>query len=110
MREYGNDTLTEITYLTLLAFYKPNHGYGVMQFLGEHTNGRVKPGAGTLYGAINSLIKKEWIVLYEQEERKKIYVITELGKRAVKCEVERLKQSYLLGKQFMDGGCGDEDI
>lgn len=52
----GDETLTEITYLVLLAFYRPNHGYGVMQFLEEHTKGRVKPGAGTLYGAINSLV------------------------------------------------------
>ncbi len=46
----------------------------------------------------------------EQEERKKIYVITELGKQAVRREIERLKQSYLLGKELMDGGYGDEDI
>lgn len=58
MREYGDETLTEITYLVLLAFYKPNHGYGVMQFLDKYTSGKVKPGAGTLYGIINTLKKK----------------------------------------------------
>ena len=45
MRECGNEILTEISYLVLLAFCSPNHGYGVMQFLEEHTEGRVKPGA-----------------------------------------------------------------
>ena len=45
MRECGNEILTEISYLVLMAFCSPNHGYGVMQFLEEHTEGRVKPGA-----------------------------------------------------------------
>lgn len=44
MHEYGNETLTEISYLVLLALYQPNHGYGIMQFLNTHTEGRVKPG------------------------------------------------------------------
>lgn len=42
MHEYGNETLTEISYLVLLALYQPNHGYGIMQFLNTHTEGRVK--------------------------------------------------------------------
>lgn len=52
MRECGNEILTEISYLVLLAFCSPNHGYGVMQFLEEHTEGRVKPGGrNTLRGS-----------------------------------------------------------
>lgn len=104
MRECGDETLTEITYLVLLAFYRPNHGYGVMQFLEEHTKGRVKPGAGTLYGAINSLVKKEWIKPYAQEDRKKIYLITDLGKIILEKEVMRLRQNYTLGNQTIYGG------
>lgn len=33
--------LTETAFLVLLAMYTPNHGYGVMQFVEEKTNGRV---------------------------------------------------------------------
>ena len=41
MHEYGSETLTEISYLVLLSLYHPNHGYGIMRFLEEHTDGRV---------------------------------------------------------------------
>ena len=104
MRECGNETLTEISYLVLLAFYRPNHGYGVMQFLEECTHGRVRPGAGTLYGAVNSLIKKGWIALYDRDERKKTYLITDKGKEILEKEVGRLKQNLILGQQIMKGG------
>lgn len=98
MHEYGNETLTEISYLVLLALYHPNHGYGIMQFLDVHTGGRVKPGAGTLYGAINLLEKKGWISLITQENRKKIYQITEEGKQILHREIQRLEENSRLGK------------
>lgn len=103
MRECGNETLTEVTYLILLAFYRPNHGYGVLQFLDKYTEGRVKPGAGTLYGAINSLLKKEWIALYNQDDRKKTYLITETGRSILERELKRLHQNYTLGQKIMNG-------
>ena len=53
--------LTETTLLVLLALYRPNHGYGVSQFVVQETGGRVKLGAGTLYGAIDNLSRKKWI-------------------------------------------------
>lgn len=103
MREYGNEALTETTFLVLLSFTKPNHGYGVMQFLDEHTNGRVKPGAGTLYGIVNTLYKKGDIELYSEDNRKKIYLITEKGKEILKKEIVRLESNVKLGKKIMSG-------
>ena len=47
--------LTEVTFYILLSLYMPKHGYAVMQFIEEKTNGRLSLGAGTLYGALNSL-------------------------------------------------------
>lgn len=108
MHEYGDQTLTEISYLVLLSLYHPNHGYGVLQFLDEHTGGRVKPGAGTLYGAINQLEKKGWISLIAQENRRKVYQTTEEGNRILQKEIQRLKGNYLLGEtivnETMEGG------
>ena len=53
--------LTEVTFYILLSLYTPKHGYAVMQFIEEKTGGRLSLGAGTLYGALNSLQEKEWI-------------------------------------------------
>ena len=73
--------LTEVTFYILLSLYTPKHGYAVMQFIEEKTGGRLSLGAGTLYGALNSLQEKEWIKpCGDCEGRKKEYIITSLGK------------------------------
>nr|WP_288828786.1 PadR family transcriptional regulator [uncultured Clostridium sp.] len=98
---------TETTLLILLALYTTNHGYGIMQFVKEKTNGRVDLGAGTLYGAINTLGKKGWIEKVQTtEEGKKIYIITEMGKEIVNKEIERLKEILLLAYNII----GDVDF
>ena len=57
--------LTEVTFYILLSLYSPKHGYAVMQFIEEKTGGRLSLGAGTLYGALNSMQEKGWIELSE---------------------------------------------
>ncbi|MFA9379587.1 MAG: PadR family transcriptional regulator [Acetanaerobacterium sp.] len=86
--------LTETTLLVLLAVYQPNHGYGIMQFIEKETGGRVVLGAGTLYGAINALVKKKWITPFgvEADSRKKDYVITDEGKQKVTEETKRMDE------------------
>lgn len=86
--------LTETTLLVLLAVYKLNYGYGIMQFIEKETGGRVVLGAGTLYGAINAAVKKKWIILFKSEadSRKKEYVITDAGKQKVSEELKRMSE------------------
>lgn len=86
--------LTETTLLVLLALYQPNHGYGVSQFVVRETGGRVKLGAGTLYGAIDNLSRKKWITPLKDEgsTRRKEYVITDLGRQMVAGELSRLNE------------------
>ena len=62
--------LTEVTFYILLSLYAPKHGYAVMQFIEEKTGGRLSLGAGTLYGALNSLQEKKWIKPCRSEERR----------------------------------------
>jgi len=84
--------LTETTLLVLLALYEPRHGYGINKFIEEKTDGRVSLGAGTLYNALDTLVKKQWIIPCGEDSRKKDYVITDDGKRIVDVEKARLKQ------------------
>ena len=87
--------MTESIFYILLAVRKPNHGYGIIQEVERLTGGRVTMGAGTLYGAIQTLEKKGWIAMYSQEQesrKKKEYQITEVGKEAFRAETERLKE------------------
>lgn len=93
--------LTEVTLYILLALYNHNHGYGIMQFVEEKTNGRLILGAGTLYGAINTLVDKKWIQLVSEEKKKKNYLITELGKEIVSKELKRLNDVLELANQVV---------
>ena len=87
--------LTESIFYIMLALRKPNHGYGIIQEIQELTNNRINMGAGTLYGAIQSLEQKGWIAIYSEEEasrKKKEYILTDLGKDVLKIEIARLKE------------------
>ncbi|WP_313132204.1 PadR family transcriptional regulator [Anaerocolumna sp.] len=97
--------LTEATLYILLSVYSPNHGYGIMQFIEKETEGRLVLGAGTLYGAINNLLKKKCIepVNEDNTERKKEYVITELGCEMVESEIDRLSKLLLSAKNIVGG-------
>ena len=100
--------LTETTFFILLSLYSPNHGYGIMQFIEKETNGRLSLGAGTLYGAINTLVKKGWIKLYNDDDsRKKEYIIREEGKRISKIELKRLEQVYKIANSIIGENYND---
>ena len=53
-----NIVLTEATYYILLSLYDPQHGYGIMQEAERLSRGRVRLAAGTLYGALNSMVEE----------------------------------------------------
>ena len=89
--------LTESTFFILISVYTPNHGYGIMQFVKQKTNGRLILGPGTLYGALKSLVKKGWVsqeidAAVVDSEKKKLYVITDAGKEAVEEEINRMSE------------------
>lgn len=86
--------LTEGVYYILLALHEPRHGYGIMQLVEELSDSRVKLGAGTIYGAIKTLLEREWIEALDIDGRKKEYVITEQGKEIINNEILRLKELF----------------
>lgn len=96
--------LTEVTFYILLALYTPKHGYAVMQFIEEKTCGRLALGAGTLYGALNSLQEKGWIAPHgNSDERKKEYIITEEGRNTAERELIRLKELISNASEIIGG-------
>ncbi|WP_036944590.1 PadR family transcriptional regulator [Pseudobacteroides cellulosolvens] len=97
--------LTEAVYYILLSLYKPMHGYGIMQNVMELSEGRVNLAAGTLYGAINTLLDKGFIKALSGDvnSRKKEYEITQIGKEIVKNEIERLRELVRNGERITGG-------
>lgn len=100
----SNPALTEAVYYILLSLMEPLHGYGIMQNVEQLSNGRVKLAAGTLYGAITTLLEKGWITALSEEKgsRKKEYLITDLGKEMLHSEIVRLKELIENGNRILD--------
>jgi DNA-binding PadR family transcriptional regulator len=98
-----NIALTEAVYYILLSLYSPLHGYGIMQKVADLSAGRVRLAAGTLYGAINTMVEKGWIRALpgEMNSRKKEYEITPLGKEMAAQELARLRELLANGERII---------
>ena len=81
--------LTETTAYVLLALVEPLHGYALMQKVEVMSQGTVKIGPGTLYGAFSQLEKEGLITLVKEEDRRKTYVLTTKGKAILQEHVRR---------------------
>ena len=102
--------LTEAFFYILLALRRPNHGYGVIQEVEKLTKGRVVLGAGTLYGALQTMQKREWIRIYSQDtesRKKKEYIITDTGRSVFEAERNRLAE-LLDNAKLMEVGEDDQ--
>jgi len=92
--------LTSSVFHILLALSDGDlHGYGIMQEVAEHTDGQIRLGPGTLYGAIKRLLGSGLIVEADErpdpemdDERRRYYRLTEFGKQVLKAEVQRISK------------------
>ena len=100
----ANPALTEAVFYILLSLTQPMHGYGIMQNAEQLSGGRVKLAAGTLYGALNTLLEKGWITALDgaADTRKKEYAITEAGRAALREERARLSELLANGKRILE--------
>jgi DNA-binding PadR family transcriptional regulator len=100
----SNNALTEAVYYILLALVEPLHGYGIMQQTARLSNGRLVISAGTLYGAISTLLEKGWIeqVANVADSRRKEYIITSAGRMVLTEELERLRELVKNGDAILN--------
>ena len=78
--EMGHFAEPALLILTSLA-NGPNHGYGMLEDI-ERLAG-VRLGPGTLYGALARLERGGYIVPLEAQERRRPYMLTDRGRRAL---------------------------
>ena len=96
--------LTEAVYYILLSLTEPMHGYGIMQNAEALSGGRVRLAAGTLYGALSTLVTKGWIESVpdgSEGGRQKKYRITPLGREVLRGEFARLRELYENGARIL---------
>lgn len=80
------------------------HGYAVAREVEESTEGQIRMGPGTLYGSIQrmldaSLIEERRGRASEEDERRRYYKLTGLGKRVLSLELERLAAVVALARR-----------
>lgn len=101
-------SLTPAVFHILLALSGGElHGYGIMKQVKEDSKGKVKMGAGTLYGSLKRMLDAKLIkecdkrVDAELDDQRRIYYqITGLGKKALSEELERYNSIVSLAKEL----------
>ena len=84
-------TLTEQMFYILLCLRQECCGTDIMAQVSALTKGRVSVGPGTLYNLLESFVQAGYIAETKVEGRKRSYLITEAGQKALEDEYRRLR-------------------
>ena len=86
--------MTETAFYILLCLQNENHGYGIVQNVKEMTQGQVNLSPGTMYGSLSKMEKDGLIEFVREEDKRKMYKITPLGREVLKLETARIERLY----------------
>ena len=86
--------MTETGFYILLCLQEPNHGYGIVQKVKEMTRGDIILAPGTMYGSLSKMEKDGLISFVREEDKRKIYLITDLGSKVLDIEEKRIERLY----------------
>ena len=90
--------MTETAFYILLCLREPNHGYGIVQTVEKLTDGAIKLAPGTMYGSLSKMEKDGVIRFIREEDKRKIYKITDLGEEVLALEIKRIERLYNIAK------------
>lgn len=91
--------MTETGFYILLCLRKPNHGYGIVQKVRKITKDEIILTPGTMYGTLSKMEKDGLIRYMAEENKRKIYEITELGEEVLDLELARIERLYRNSKE-----------
>lgn len=86
--------MTETGFYILFCLQRPQHGYGIGQRVKEMTGNELTISPGTMYGTLSKMEKDGLISFVREEEKRKLYQITELGKEILELERKRIERLY----------------
>jgi len=98
--------LTPPVFHMLLALTaEERHGYGIMLDVARQTNNAIQFGPGTLYGCLKRMLAAGLVEESDDrpdatldDQRRRYYRITELGRRVVRAEAQRLVNAVAAAK------------
>ena len=86
--------MTESGFYILFCLQNPQHGYGISQQVRRMTGGAVAISAGTMYGTLSKMEKDGLIRFFREEDKRKLYQITDLGREVLSIEIRRIERLY----------------
>lgn len=93
--------MTETAFYILMCLRTPNHGYGIVQMVEKMTEGSIRLTPGTMYGSLSKMEKDKLIRFLREEEKRKIYQITELGREVLELELQRIRRLYKIAQEVL---------
>lgn len=86
--------MTETGFYILVCLQTEMHGYSIVQKVEAMTDGEIKLSPGTMYGSLSKMDKDGLIRFVREEEKRKIYHITQLGREVLQLEMKRIERLY----------------
>ncbi len=86
--------MTETGFYILLCLQQEMHGYSIVQKVEALTEGQIRLSPGTMYGSLSKMEKDGLIRFVREEEKRKSYIITDLGREVLELEMKRIERLY----------------
>lgn len=86
--------MTESGFYILFCLQEEMHGYSIGKKVKDLTGGAVVLSPGTMYGSLSKMEKDGLIRFIREEEKRKLYLITDLGKQILDLEIKRIERLY----------------
>lgn len=96
--------MREPTFLILSALAPaPIHGYAILQSVESLSDGRVSLRAGTLYAALDRMVRDGWLLVHGEEvvrgRLRKYYAVTASGIEILDQETAKLEMNALAARR-----------
>ena len=91
--------MTETGFYILFCLQKEGHGYSITQKVKQLTEGQLSISPGTMYGTLAKMEKDGLIAFVREEEKRKLYSITKLGRQILELEIQRIERLYRNSKE-----------
>ena len=96
--------MTETGFYILYCLQVEMHGYSIGQIVKEMTDGEIIISPGTMYGSLSKMEKDGLIRFVREEDKRKRYIITDLGQEILDLELKRIERLYRNSKgEFIHG-------
>ncbi|PIE04812.1 MAG: PadR family transcriptional regulator [Spirochaetales bacterium] len=94
--------MSETAFYILFCLQRPQHGYGIAQRVKEMTANEVTISPGTMYGTLSKMEKDGLIIRVSEQEKRKLYQITDLGNKILQIELRRINRLFKnsIGEQY----------